>query len=57
MFQAKLTITSQDEEFLFAVHLVNFNVGIGRDDLLLGLEAIVLLELEISESSGQGEVS
>lgn len=37
--------------------MVRRNVGVGRDDLLFGIEREVLLEFEIAERAREGEVA
>jgi len=45
------TIASDDKELVLARVLVNGNVGVGGDDLVLGLKGCALLELEVSEGA------
>lgn len=51
------TVTSQDEELFFSVTLVRNDFGVGGDDLVFGVQRVVLLELEITDSPGKGEVT
>ncbi len=52
-----LTIAGNDEELVVLAHLVDDDIGIGRDNLLLGGELGALLELEVSDGSREGQVS
>jgi hypothetical protein len=47
----------QHEEFLLSVTLVGHDLGVGGDDLVLGVHGVVLLEFEITDSSRKCEVT
>jgi hypothetical protein len=51
------TIASNNEELVVIAHLVNHDIGICRDDLLLGCQLGALLELKVADRSRQREVS
>jgi hypothetical protein len=53
----QLTITCQDEELFLAIDSVRDDLGVGGDDLGLGFQRKVLLELEIPKRTGEGEVT
>lgn len=54
---ALLTVTGDHQELIVVRQVVYVHVGVCGDDLLLGSELCALLELEIADSSGQGEVA
>ena len=55
--RARRTITRDDEELLLSGRLVDDDIRVDGDDLVLSIEGVVLLELEVSNSSREGEVS
>lgn len=57
MVSALHTITSNDEELVIVAQLVHNHIGVGSDNLLLWCQLRALLELEITDGSGQGKVS
>ena len=57
LWVCELTVASNNEELVVVAHLVNHNIGVGRDNLLLGRQLGALLELEIANGSRQGQVS
>jgi hypothetical protein len=50
------TITCDNQELLLSVQFVGDDLGVDGNDLLLGTECPVLLELEITNSSRQCKV-
>jgi hypothetical protein len=57
LWLSQLTIASKNEELVVVAHLVDHNIGVGRDNLLLGRQLGALLELEIANGSRQRQVS
>lgn len=53
----KHTITSDNQEFVFFCNLMYCHVRIGGDNLLLGNQRVVLLELEVSQSPRECQIS
>lgn len=53
----QLTVTCQDDKLFLAIDSVRDDLGVGGDDLGFGFQRKVLLELEIPERSGEGEVT
>lgn len=53
----KQTVTGDDQELVVLAHLVNGHVGESSDDLLLRWEICALLELKVTDSSGESEVA
>lgn len=51
------TIARDHEELVFGRVLVNGDVGVGGDDLVLGVELRALLELKVAECPREREVS
>jgi hypothetical protein len=52
-----LTIASNDKELVIFADVVDLNIRVGGNYLLLGREVGALLELEVSDSSRQGEIA
>jgi hypothetical protein len=53
----RLTVTGENQELLLTVNTVYLDIGVGGDNLLLRLKPVVLLKLEISDGSGQCQVT
>lgn len=51
------TVTSHDNELILCSQLYFLNLRKGDDELLLGLQLLVLLVLKISQGSGEVEVA
>ena len=56
-FFLTLTIASNDKEFVVVAEFVNGNVGVCRDNLLLGRKLGALLEFEIADCARQSKVA
>lgn len=52
-----LTIAGQNYEFVLIQGLMNKNVGVGRDDLVLWIQACVLLELKVTQGARKGKIA
>lgn len=55
--RAGRTVARDNEELLLSGRLVDDDVRVDGDDLVLGVERVVLLELEISDGSRESEIS
>jgi hypothetical protein len=51
------TITGDDQELLLAIEFMRNDLWVNSDNLLLGAQCVILLELEISDSPGQCQVT
>ena len=51
------TVTSKDQKLVIVAQLMNSDVRVGSDDLLLWGKFGALLELKVSDSTGQSEVT
>lgn len=51
------TIAGDDEELIVLGNLMNGDIGVGCNDLLLGSEFGALLEFEITDGAGQGQIA
>lgn len=53
----KLTVACNNQKFIIIGKLVDNNVGVCGNDLLLGSKLCALLEFEITNGSGEGQVA
>jgi hypothetical protein len=52
-----LTVTSKHNELIVVGKVVNSHIGVSGNDLLLRRQVGALLELEVTDSTGKGEVA
>ena len=57
VIEGTLTVTGYDKEFIVITKLMNCHIRISGHDLLFGRKLGAFLELEITNSSRQGQVS
>ncbi len=53
----RLTVAGNNEKLVIVTHFVDDDIGIGRDNLLLGCQLGAFLEFEVSNGSRQRQVS
>lgn len=51
------TVASNNQKFIVISQLVDCHIGVGSHDLLLGGELGALLELKVTDGTGQSEVT
>jgi len=56
-FLYQLTVAGNNQELVIVTLFVDHDIGVGRDNLLLGCQLGALLELKVSDRSRQGQVS